>query len=298
MKLEQLQHLTMIVEQGSLRGAARRIGVPQPALTRSIRSLEKELGCELFFREASGMTLTPVGRQFHAHASAIVNQARRAIEGISQDGGEEEGTVSIALSIMPHVGMLPKALPVFQRRYPKVRLNIVEGLFPDVERELRQGSIDFYVGAQPRIPPASGLSVHVLLPNTRALVCRKGHPLAESRKLKDLISASWATTGVDYNADDDIARLFEQHKLPPPNVMLRARSAVSMMVALANSDLIAMLPAQWEVFPFVRNTLRVIRIREVLPAPSIVLIRRPDLPLTPAAEFLADVLMRFTQKGI
>lgn len=53
-----------------------------------------------------------------------------------------------------------------------------------------------------------------------------------------------------------------------------------------------MLPAQWEVFPVLRNTLKVINIKEVLPAPSLVLIRRPDLPLTPAAAFLCDVMLR------
>ena len=294
MKLDQLQHLVVIVEQGSLRAAARRLDIPQPTLTRSVRALERELGCALFLREASGMVLTAAGSRFHAHASTIVNEARRAVDAISQDMGEDEGTVSMALSIMPHVKMLPNAMPIFQRRYPKVRLNILEGLFPDVERELRQGSIDFYIGAQPRIAPTAGLSVQVLLGNTRAMVVRKGHPRANAKRLKDLAHAQWATTGVNYNADDDIARLFEAHKLPPPNVMLRARSAVSMMVALANSDLVAMLPAQWEVFPFVRNTLQVIKIREVLPAPSIVLVRRPDLPLTPAAEFLCDVMMRPT----
>ena len=56
--------------------------------------------------------------------------------------------------------------------------------------------------------------------------------------------------------------------------------------------LLAMLPVQWEEFPLTRDTLRVIRVRESLPAPGIVLIRRPDLPLTPAAEFFCDVLLR------
>ena len=65
-----------------------------------------------------------------------------------------------------------------------------------------------------------------------------------------------------------------------------------MMVALAYSDLLAMLPVQWGTFPLTRDALQVVHIREVLPAPSIVMIRRPDLPLTPAAEFLSDVMMR------
>lgn len=49
---------------------------------------------------------------------------------------------------------------------------------------------------------------------------------------------------------------------------------------------------QWGEFPLTRGALQTIPIRESLPAPAIVMIRRPDLPLTPAAEFLSDALMR------
>lgn len=293
MKLDQLQNLVAIVEHGSLRAASRRLDIPQPALTRSIRSLEKELGSALFLRETTGMVLTAVGRRFHVRASAIINEAKRARDEIAQTGGDDSGTVVVALSIMPHVGMLPHALKAFRMRYPKVQLQLIEGLFPDVESTLREGSIDFYLGAAPREAPASGLAVDVLFQNRRAVVCRKGHPLAGSRSLKALANAEWAITGVDYNAEDDIDRLFETHRLAKPRVLLRARSAMSMMVALAHSDLLAMLPVQWEEFPMTRDTLQTIRIREVLPAPAIVSISRPDLPLTPAAEHLCDLLKRY-----
>lgn len=300
MKLDQLQNLVAIVEHGSLRAAARRLEIPQPALTRSIRALEKELGSSLFLRETTGMVLTAVGRRFHVRASAIINEAKRARDEIAQTSGDDSGTVVVALSIMPHVGMLPYALKAFRQRYPKVQLQLIEGLFPDVESALRNGTIDFYLGAAPREAPASGLAVDVLFQNRRAVVCRKGHPLAGSRSLKALAHAEWAITGVDYNAEDDIARLFEAHRLDKPQVLLRARSAMSIMVALAHSDLLAMLPVQWEEFPMTRDTLQTIRIREVLPAPAIVSIWRPDLPLTPAADYLSDLMKRYvpTAQGL
>ena len=292
MKLDQLQNLVAIVEHGSLRAAARRLEMPQPALTRSIRSLEKELGGALFLRETTGMVLTAMGRRFHVRASAIINEARRARDEIAQHSGDDTGSVVVALSIMPHLGMLPSALKAFKARYPQVQLQLIEGLFPDVESALRDGSIDFYLGAAPRAAPAPGLSLELLFENRRAVVCRKGHPLAGAHSLKALAKADWAITGVDYNAEDDIARLFETHRLPKPRVLLRARSAMSMMVALAHSDLLAMLPVQWEQFPMTRDTLQTIRIRELLPAPSIVMVWRPDLPLTPAAEYLCDLMKR------
>jgi DNA-binding transcriptional LysR family regulator len=292
MKLDQLQHLVAIVEHGSLRSAARRLNQPQPALTRSIRMLEKDLGTSLFLRETTGMVLTAAGRRFHGRASAMLNEARRARDEIAQNSGNDQGTVVLALSIMPHLGMLPDALKVFRKRYPGVMLQLIEGLFPDVESALREGSIDFYLGAAPRSDPAPGLSVQLLMENRRAVVCRKGHPLAGARALRELGSAEWAITGVDYNAFDDMTRLFASHAMAPPRVALRARSAMSMMVALAHSDLLAMLPIQWGQFPMTRDTLQIIQIVETLPAPPIVLIRRPDLPLTPAAEYFCDLMKR------
>jgi hypothetical protein len=54
-----------------------------------------------------------------------------------------------------------------------------------------------------------------------------------------------------------------------------------------------MLPVQWEEFPMTRDALQVIQVREPLPAPAIVLIQRPDFPLTPAAEHFSDVMRRY-----
>ncbi|MBN9369897.1 MULTISPECIES: LysR family transcriptional regulator [unclassified Hydrogenophaga] len=292
MKLDQLQHLMAIVEHGSLRAAARRLDMPQPALTRSVRALERELGVSLFARETTGMVLTAEGVRFHRRACVITSEAQRAREEVQHPGPAYEGTVSVALSIMPHLGMLPDALPVFRHAYPKVRLNITESLMPGVESALRDGGLEFYLGAAPSQKLAPGLAMRHLCDNTRVVVCRKGHPLARVRSLKALAGAEWASTTIDHNAEQDLARLFASHGRAAPRVMLSAHSALSVQVALVRTDLLAMLPRQWLDFVMTRDLLDVIPVRERLPAPAIVLVRRPDLPLSPPAEFLCDVLMR------
>jgi len=291
-KLNQFRDLVTIVEHGSLRAAARHLGVAQPVLTRSIRALERELGVVLFERETRGMTLTSLGRLFYARASAVVNEVRRARDELAQSQGDASGTLAVGLSIMPHVGMLPYALSAFRKRYPGVRLQLREGLFPDLETPLRNGDIDFYLGAAPRVPPAPGVVSQVLFENTRAVVARRGHPLAGAERLDDLADAEWATTSVDYNAQEDLQSLFARYRMGVPRVMLETRSALSLMVGLAHSDLLGLLPIQWGEFPLTRDTLMILPIREVLPAPPIVLIQRPDLPLTPAAEYFCDMMRR------
>lgn len=293
MKLTQLRDLVAIVEHGSLRAAARHLQVEQPVLTRSVRALEQELGTPMFDRNATGMTLTPAGKRFHLRARLIVHEVDRAKDELAQILDAEGGNLVVALSIMPHAGLLPAALPRFRQRYPRVRLQLIEGLFPDIESRLRDGSIDFYMGAAPRIPPSSGLLVETLFHNTRAVVGRKGHPLAHSSSLVELADAEWASPAIDHNANEDLARLFSRYDLAPPKIMLQAGSALSLLVALTQTDMLAMLPRQWADFPLTADTLQIISIREVIPAPDIVLIRRAELPLTPAAEHMVDLLMRF-----
>jgi LysR family transcriptional regulator, regulator of abg operon len=294
MKLEQLEIFVAIVEHGSLRAAARRLGQLQPALSRNIGALEKDLGEVLFSRHSSGMTLTPQGQRFHLRAASIVNEARRAREEIKANAGLEVGSVVMGLSIMPHVGMLPYALKNFYKKYPKAKVQVIEGLFPDVEHGLRTGAIDFYIGAAPRNAPAPGLTQSLLFSNTRALVCRKDHPKAAAKSMKFLSQVSWAITALDYNAEDDLRQLLTSMDLPAPTISFRASSAMSMMVALASTDMVAMLPVQWKAFEITKNVLQVIKVREPLPAPNIVMIRRTGLLLTPAAEHMCDLLLRFS----
>ncbi len=297
MKLNQLRDMVAIVERGSLRAAARHLDVAQSALTRSIRELERELGSTLFERDARGMVLTPMGRLFFQRASSAVNELRRAREEIDQARGGTVGTVAAGLSIMPHVGMLPGALPLFRKRFPGVVVKVIEDLYPAIEPGLRDGSIDFYLGASPNGPLAPGLISELLFHNTRLVFARKGHPLAGARSLKDLAQAEWLTPSLTTVAAEDLNNLFASFGLPPPKIKLQAHSTMSVIVALVSTDLLAVLPEQLSGLPLIQGALEVISLRERLPAPDIVFVRRADLPLTPAADYFADMLQRYSRRA-
>ena len=79
MRIDHLQHFMAVVEHGGLRAAARRLNLPQPALTRSIRALERALGVALLTRESTGMRLTVRGQRFATRAGRIVQEARRLL---------------------------------------------------------------------------------------------------------------------------------------------------------------------------------------------------------------------------
>jgi LysR family transcriptional regulator of abg operon len=293
MKLNQLRNIVAIAERGSLRAAARELGLAQPALSRSVQEIEHELGVELFERRARGMTLTPIGVAFVRRAGTVMTEVRRAREEIEQLDGGTSGNVTAAMSIVPHLAILPHILRPFHARYPNVELHPIEGLYPTVESRLKDGSADFYVGPPPERNLAPELSLEKLFDNHRKIFCRKGHPLAGATTLRELADADWLTTSITYSAQRELKDLFVGYRLPMPRLVLRSQSALTLMISLANSDCICLMPKQWADFAFTAGALATIEIGELIPAPPIVVIKRVGLPLTPAAEFLLDLVRRY-----
>ena len=292
MKLSHLHVVVAIAEQGSIRSAARLLSISQPAVTRNLAELERDLGASLFERRSRGVVPTPLGHLFIRRAVSIVQEVRRARDEVEQFGGGSTGTVTAGLSIAAHLAFLPGALRPFAKRFPAAKLQIIEGFYPTLEPGLRDGSIDFYLGVDPGGRIAPELSREILFKNRRTVLCRAGHPLAKATALADLVGASWATNSIMLADEMEVSMLFDQHGLPAPRIALRSQSALTLMVSLLNTDFLSMVPVQWIDFPLARGMLATIQVREELQAPPIVLIKRVDSILTPAAIHFLDLLQR------
>lgn len=291
MKFNAIRDFLAVVERGSLRAAARQTGGSQPAMSRSIQELERELGVVLFERMGSGVQLTPMGQVFLRRASSVQNELRLAQEELNQLRGETHGRLTVALSSVPHLALLPEVLRPFRQRYPDVTLDIKDAVFPTVELELKESRVDCYIGPAP-LDVGPALLVEKLFDNTRVIMGRQGHPLAQARSLKDLVDAEWISTSITYIAEDELGPLFAKHGLPPPKLKMQLHSSLSFLVAMVYSDVLMMAPVQWTRSPLLRDKVAPIPVREQLPAPPVCLIRRTGLPLTPAAEYFCDLMRR------
>lgn len=291
MKLSQFRNFLAIADHGSLRAAARHLGLAQPALTRSMQELERELNVSLFERGARGVVLTEMGLRFQVRARTVQNEVRRAEEDIAQLQGTHEGQMKVCLSTVAHIALFPYALKEFRARYPNVVMDVLDGVYPSVELTLRSGALDCYVGPAPA-QNAPDMLVEKLFDNTRVILCRRGHPLVKATSLKQLTGAEWATTSITFRAEEELGPLFAQYGLATPRLVLRAHSALTYISAIAYSDLLTMLPVQWAQFEITRNALDVIEVVEPLPAPPICIVRRADLPLTPAVQYFCDMIRR------
>jgi LysR family transcriptional regulator of abg operon len=291
MKLNQLRDVLAIAEHGSLRAAGRHLGVTQPAMTRSVRELEQELCAVLFERRPKGVALTPAGVAFLRRAAAIHAELQRACDEVGQIEGRDIGEVTIGLSTASTMVLMPTVVGPFRKRYPRAVLKIAETLFSPVEAEVVDGRMDLYVGPVDPAGVSSSLEVEHLFDIERLVIGRSGHPLGRATVLAELHDAEWVRPALsDRSTEGDLGAIFLAAGLPPPKVVLHARSALLTLTAVAESDLLTILPRPWVEFAATRPLVRAIG--APMPAPPICIARRRAMPLTPMAEHLSDLIRR------
>ncbi len=149
MNLRDLQYLVALAEHRHFGRAAKACFVSQPTLSTQIKKLEEELGVPLVERTPRKVLLTEVGRDIAIRARDVLNEIEQ-IRGVARRTLDpESGTVR--LGIFPTLGpyLLPHALPLVRKAFPKLELLLVEEKTETVLRLLREGKLDAGILALP-----------------------------------------------------------------------------------------------------------------------------------------------------
>jgi LysR family hydrogen peroxide-inducible transcriptional activator len=149
MELHQLRYFCAVAETGSFSRAAEQSHVAQPSLSQQIIKLEEELGARLFDRLGRSVRLTELGKTFLPRARAVLRELEAAKGEVVERQDFVGGPVTVG--VIPTVGpyFLPRVLTSFSRRFPQVRLTIVEEITPVLLDRLRAGAIDVAILALP-----------------------------------------------------------------------------------------------------------------------------------------------------
>ena len=292
MRLEQLDHLVTVVDRGSFRRAARALGITQPALSKSVAQLERDVGARILERSVRGVRPTAAGLAFLPYARAIRSDLARAREEAARSLGEVAGRVAIGTSPAPAYRLIPRAVARMSERWPGVFVRLVEALPPSSLQALRDGSLDLVVGPLPEEPRGAqrGLEQRVLFRSQIVIATRRGHPLERARSLCELAGARWARAGTPEGPARVVDEAFRSAGLPPPRYTVECESVLALEELAAASDLVAVLPRQ--AYERARLACRLVRIavRERIGQVDIALLRRARMPETAAVRAFLDIL--------
>ncbi len=291
MKLSALHALVAAVEEGSLRAAARRLGVSQPALTKLVRELERELNAPLVMRSTTGVTPTAQGKVLVDRARAVARELDRAVEEVRQLTGDMVGELAIAAVPLAVLALIPETLRTFSREFPGIRLRITEELYIAQLGRLRAGEVDVAVGPIPESLPVGEFATAALMPIQMAVVVRKGSPLARAGSLRQLAHARWVYTSAT-GATGYGRMLFEHHGMPAPPAAAVVNSTLALMAVIGSGDYVGLMPMPIATHPAAAPFLAVVPIREGHLRLTVGAITRPETLLKPAARHFISHLTR------
>lgn len=292
MKLSYIQAFVAVVKAGSIHAAARDLDLSQPALSKSLRTLEEELAAPLLIRSINGVEPTDYGKVFYQRAQIVIDELRKAQEDVAQLRGKLEGSLTVAIAPASTMQLAPMVFKDFRRRCPDVKLHIVEGIWPSVAEPLRNGTVDLALSPVLDEISRSELAVEKLLEVQMAVVVRPGHPLVAATSLRDLIQGDWLHQGTSSSASVLIRRIFEDQNLPVPLVSVESRSLTATIMMLQTMDLIAVMPRAMLESDALKGTLVALNLKEQLRANQLGLIYREDRPLTRVAQVFATLARR------
>jgi LysR family transcriptional regulator, regulator of abg operon len=297
MKLKTLQALICIEGVGSLRAAAQLIHLSQPALSVAIAQLEEELQAPLLLRTKRGVSLTPFGQAFMKHARLIVSESRKAQEEIAQMRGLWEGRVTFATSPAIALGPLPQAIASFAKEYPNVIVTVRDGLYPSVSPQLRDGTLDFALTAAHKHDMDTDLEAQALYVSDVVIVGRKQHSFASATHLSQLQDCLWAFTSAPRGPGAIVRDAFAKAGLGEPKLGIVCESFLALPGILAHTNYITTMPRTLYERNAFKDQLCVFPIEATLPSPTIYVLRRHDLPLTPAAQSFIAWVKHFLAKS-
>lgn len=142
MDLRQLRYFVQIAESGNLSRAAEVLRVAQPSLSQQVRNLEDELGVELLFRHARGVTPTEQGLTFYEHARRILHEVERTKEIVGSQGKSPSGRVSVGLPTSACRGVSVPLYESIAAALPGISLHIVEAMSGTLDEWIQTGRLD------------------------------------------------------------------------------------------------------------------------------------------------------------
>ena len=171
---------------------------PLPALTKSIKNLEEDLGVPLFDRQYGRASPTAFGRVLAKRAQQLLNDLDNIKGTLEQMVDLEAGELAIGAGPVSAHGIVARAITRLSREYPGLRVSLHVDNVVALTDLLRVGKIELIVGYHEALAGDPDLVIEPLYDEPFRAVCRSGHPLAGRKRvtLKQLFDFPWASPAI------------------------------------------------------------------------------------------------------
>jgi DNA-binding transcriptional LysR family regulator len=242
MTLVQLKHLIELATSGSFSRAAENLHLTQPALSRSIKTLEDELGQALFDRIGRKNELTVFGAHIVQRARVLVDEANELRQTSRRLQNGEIGQFRVGMGSGPGAMLMTPLLMLMATEHPQVHINISRGSTALLVQALRDRVLDALILDIRSLQPAADLKVQAVQEMAGAFMCRRGHPLAKKRSVSFEMLRDYPLASTPLS--DEVARVLMERYGPQAHpdqlVNLRCEEISSLLEVARHSDTVVL----------------------------------------------------------
>jgi len=260
--LPALDRFLAVVQAGSLNKAAERLHISQPALTKSIQTLEDRLGVDLFVREARGVSLTTYGKALLPRARSIDAEMRKIAEDIEALRELTSGSVNVGAP--PGAGFHTSILPAVTLRLVsgarKVSVNYSMGTREQLLPVLREGALDVVIAVIVEDDTTSDLVQEPLFDDRNCVVVRNGHPLLAHQPvdIAQILTFPWFVMSDSVALERALRTQARMSRLMPSRSIVHSDSSQLLKMAVLTGDVVGL--TRYDVS---RDDIRSGRLREL-----------------------------------
>ena len=182
MDVRSLRYFVEVVQFNGFSRAADSLFVTQPAISRSIKKLEQELGYKLLIREVDGVSLTDEGEILLIHAKQILEQFNQMNKALKEKSGPLEGVLHVGLPPVIASTYFADIILAFSQRYPLVELKIIELGTRKMMDAMLNGDVETAAVMLPL--DDERFDLHVFFTDRLMLLVNEQHPLAQRHLVK------------------------------------------------------------------------------------------------------------------
>jgi DNA-binding transcriptional LysR family regulator len=292
MDLRDIEYFAVVAQHRHLGRAAEALGLGQPALSMSLRRLEKSAQTKLVKRTPKGVELTAVGAALLSH----VNKLRLARDDLAREVADlahaRAGDLRIGASPSNAEVFLPEACRTLLMEAPKVTLNVAvldnDAFLP----ALRKGDLDVAVTHSQQVAKPD-IVQELFREDEFVVYCAASHRLAKRKSItwNDLAEERWAVTAaIAFGPLLSLRRAFEERGLPGPRIALLSDLVMFKLRAVAGSDLVG-VTVKWNIQATAAQlNLKILPVRDLDWIRRVAAAYRKDAYLPPAARRFIDIL--------
>ena len=184
--MEYYKFFCMVAECNNFSKAAEKLYISQPAITQTIKKLEEQLECKLFYRKSNGVCLTKEGEHLYNYVNNSVTTINNVENKFKELRGLKSGIIKIRTGNNNAKRVLYNSLMKFTKDYPNIKIQISQGKPQDSINELINGKIDIVILNLPYKNLNRNIEIIEIAENTYTFVATKEYLIQNNIKIKNI----------------------------------------------------------------------------------------------------------------